>query len=187
MLHSLKQATITSSYSSLTICPTDSSSGAVNGTDLTECLQAAALTGKWHHPRIAWRHLTWESSAGAPFVVCSLLLFSPKCVVLVPPPPSCASSLSYSATECSSRPEVVLRIKWTTSSKESLPQGLLVANPLFLLCSPEEHRHDGTQVPLCASPELLFCKMGPPVGHNHRVSASNCCLQEAHHLCPGET
>lgn len=44
-----------------------------------------------------------------------------------------------------------------------------------------------TQVPLCASPELLFCKMGPPVGHNHRVSASNCCLQEAHHLCPGET
>lgn len=50
---SLKQATITSSYSSLTICPIDSSSGAVNGTDLTECLQAAALTGKWHHPQIA--------------------------------------------------------------------------------------------------------------------------------------
>lgn len=79
MLHSLKQATITSSYSSLTICPIDSSSGAVNGTDLTECLQAAALTGKWHHPRIAWRHLTWEFSRCPICRMLSPFLFTEMC------------------------------------------------------------------------------------------------------------
>lgn len=66
---SLKRTTITSSYSSLTICPTDSSIGAVNGTDLTECLRAAALTGKRHRPRTAPSYVSELSG----FPICRML------------------------------------------------------------------------------------------------------------------